>query len=354
MNDIKIGSLFSGIGGIENGLERTGGFETTWFVEREPFCQEVLRKHWPKSLIYSDITKIDWERMLKVDVLTGGFPCQDISNAGKRKGIGGERSGLWKEYLKAIGVLRPKVVFAENVAALLGRGLNVVLCDLAEIGYDAEWHCLPASSLGAPHRRDRVFIIAYPNNRHEPRRSLCSRREEFEMRSTSDSDSQRFSARDDNWQERQVYSTSIRQVAEGESERSGRKPGLNQNGDVDMANSNSFGHVHRELEEQSNQGEFKAQPGSDPGCATLANAQGSRWSQHLQSESRRLKEHREVKGSEQWQAESDVGRMVDGVSKGLDNYLWRERIKSLGNAVVPQCAEFFGSRIKEIISEELE
>jgi DNA (cytosine-5)-methyltransferase 1 len=96
-----------------------------------------------------------------VDVLCGGFPCQDISNAGKRTGIDGERSGLWSEYARVIGELRPRYVIVENVAALLGRGIERVLGDLAALGFDAEWHCIPASAVGAPHRRDRVWIIAY-------------------------------------------------------------------------------------------------------------------------------------------------------------------------------------------------
>lgn len=113
---MKIGSLFSGIGGIELGFERAGGFKTIWFIEKEPYAQAILRKHWPDTPVYGDITKIDFTKLPKPDILTGGFPCQDISNAGKRKGIEGERSGLWKEYLRAIGEIRPRFVFVENVS----------------------------------------------------------------------------------------------------------------------------------------------------------------------------------------------------------------------------------------------
>jgi DNA (cytosine-5)-methyltransferase 1 len=162
VNELRIGSLFSGIGGIELGFERAGGFRTIWFVENEPYCQVVLKKHWPRVKVYGDITKIDWRNVERPDILTGGFPCQDISNAGKRKGIvAGERSALWKEYLKAICALRPKVALIENVAALAVRGLDVVLADLAEAGYDAEWFTLSAADVGAPHLRERLFIIAY-------------------------------------------------------------------------------------------------------------------------------------------------------------------------------------------------
>lgn len=162
MNDekIRVGSLFSGIGGIELGLERAGGFKPLWFVEREPYAQAVLKKHWPNTPIYDDVTTVDFASLPKIDVLTGGFPCQDISNAGKRAGIEGSRSGLWTHCVKAVRDLRPRIALFENVAALTQRGLDSVLCDLAAIGYDAEFHCIPASAVGAPHRRDRIVIIA--------------------------------------------------------------------------------------------------------------------------------------------------------------------------------------------------
>lgn len=159
---MKVGSLFSGIGGIEIGFEKAG-FTTEWFIECELYAQAVLKKRFPKSKIYGDITKIDFTTLPKVQVLTGGFPCQDISIAGRKEGITGKKSSLWKYYLKAIREIRPEVAFIENVSALTKRGLDVVLSDLAKIGYDAEWYCLPASAVGAPHKRERIFILAYPN-----------------------------------------------------------------------------------------------------------------------------------------------------------------------------------------------
>ncbi len=154
--------MFSGIGGIELGFERQG-FKTKWFVENEPYAQCVLKKRFPNTVIYDDVTNVDFRTVPKVDILTGGFPCQDISNAGKRTGIEGSRSSLWTYFCQAIGIIRPKFAFIENVSALLRRGLEKVLCDLASIGYDAEWHCVSASAIGAPHQRDRIFIIAYSN-----------------------------------------------------------------------------------------------------------------------------------------------------------------------------------------------
>ncbi len=166
---LRVLDLFSGIGGFSLGLERTGGFKTVAFCEIEPFPQQVLRKHWPGVPIYDDVRTLSATRLaadgIGVDVICGGFPCQDISFAGKGAGIAGERSGLWRDYARLVGELRPRHVIVENVSALLARGIGDVLGDLAEIGYDAEWHCIPASAVGAPHRRDRVWIIAYANGR---------------------------------------------------------------------------------------------------------------------------------------------------------------------------------------------
>lgn len=164
---MKVGSLFSGVGGIELGFKREG-FKTSWFVEKDAYCQAVLKKHWPYTPIYGDITTIDFKQLEPVEILTGGFPCQDISIAGKRKGITAERSGLWKEYARAISEIRPRYAVVENVANLVNFGLNKVLCDLAQIGYDAEWTTLCASDFGALHKRERIFIIATD--------SECSRR----------------------------------------------------------------------------------------------------------------------------------------------------------------------------------
>jgi len=164
MTKLKLLSLFAGIGGFELGLERSGGFETVAQCEIDPYCLKVLAKHWPEVKRYEDIRNLTADRLaadgITVDAICGGFPCQDISTAGKGAGIEGERSGLWSEYARLIGELRPRVVFVENVSALLGRGLDRVLGDLSALGYDAVWDCIPASAVGAPHRRDRLWIVA--------------------------------------------------------------------------------------------------------------------------------------------------------------------------------------------------
>jgi DNA (cytosine-5)-methyltransferase 1 len=160
MTALTFGSLFAGIGGFDLGLERAGMI-CKWQVEIEPYAQAVLKKHWPKVARYADVRTFPPEGEWNVDVICGGFPCQDISVAGKGAGLAGERSGLWYEYARIIGELRPRHVIVENVAALLTRGMDTVLGTLSELGYDAEWHVVPASAVGAPHRRERVWIVAY-------------------------------------------------------------------------------------------------------------------------------------------------------------------------------------------------
>jgi DNA (cytosine-5)-methyltransferase 1 len=271
---LYVGSLFSGIGGIELGLERTGFFETKWFIENDIYCQAVLRKHWSQCEVYGDITYIDWSKMPKVDVLTGGFPCQDISQAGRGKGIiDGKRSSLWKHYAESIRILRPKYAIIENVPMLYSRGLNVVLADIAQAGYNAEWFTLQASYFGAPHKRERMFIIAYP----------CGKR-----------------------------------------------------------------FIHLRLKKQSGQGRESAQSENSPGFIT------DDWSQRIQ----RFKQ-KKIQRKQGFSWCEDVRRIEDlrgrqdipeplfcGGRDGIPN--WMDRIKSCGNSVVPECAEFIGERLKEI------
>lgn len=158
--------LFAGIGGFSLGLERAGGFETAAFCEIQPFCRSILKKHWPDVPCYDDVARLTGDTLradgIEIDFICGGFPCQDISTAADAPaGLAGARSGLWREYARLIGEIRPKFALVENVSALLGNGMSDVLGDLASLGYDAEWHRIPASAIGAPHPRDRVWIVAY-------------------------------------------------------------------------------------------------------------------------------------------------------------------------------------------------
>jgi DNA (cytosine-5)-methyltransferase 1 len=160
---LTFGSLFAGIGGFDLGFERAG-MTCKWQVEIDPYCQRVLAKHWPDVRRHDDIRTFppDESDAWRVDVICGGFPCQDISNLGSKVGIHGIQSGLWREYQRVLRTLRPRFAVIENVPALLGRGLSAVLGDLASIGFDAEWSTLSACSMGASHLRRRLFIVAYP------------------------------------------------------------------------------------------------------------------------------------------------------------------------------------------------
>ena len=162
---MKLLDTFAGIGGFSYAAEKlVGGFETTQFIEINPYCQKILNKHWSHVPIHDDITTFT-AKSGEFDIITGGFPCQDISVAGLQKGITKEtRSGLFYELIRVIRMVRPKYVVLENVAAILNRGLDIVLRELSEAGYDAEWAVISASSLGACHRRSRWWLVAYPNS----------------------------------------------------------------------------------------------------------------------------------------------------------------------------------------------
>ena len=157
---LTLGSLFSGIGGLELGMEWTGHFTTRWQVENDPYATRVLQKHWPEATRYGDITGIDWSAVEPVDLICGGFPCQPVSLAGHKLAQQDPR-WLWPHFARAVRVLRPRYVLVENTPGLLSRGMGDVLRDLASLGYDAEWQSISAASAGAPHIRERVFVVAY-------------------------------------------------------------------------------------------------------------------------------------------------------------------------------------------------
>jgi DNA (cytosine-5)-methyltransferase 1 len=184
---MKIGSLFSGYGGLDLAVSKVLNAEVVWHCEWEDAPSKVLEANFPGVPNYRDVSQVDWHSVEPVDILTGGFPCQDLSLAGKRAGLQeGTRSGLWSEFHKAIEILRPSLVVIKNVRGLLSakadsgleygpeimdqaergavlRALGAVLGDLADIGYDAKWRGIRASDAGAPHQRFRVFIVARPS-----------------------------------------------------------------------------------------------------------------------------------------------------------------------------------------------
>lgn len=191
----RIGSLFSGIGGLGLGLEwalSEAGLAPVvcWHVEQDPFCRSILAQHWPDAARHDDVRAVGAHNLAAVDLIEGGFPCQDVSVAGKGAGLAGARSGLWYEFARVVGELRPRFVVVENVSALLARGIGDVLGGLAALGYDAWWTTLRAADVGAPHRRERLFIVGWladadalgwsrragvqrPGRRHEPPHGCC-------------------------------------------------------------------------------------------------------------------------------------------------------------------------------------
>lgn len=278
--------LFSGIGGFSLGLERTGAFRTVAFCDIEPFARSVLARRWPGVPIFDDVRGVSHATLaskgILPDVICGGFPCQDISLIGNGAGLEGERSGLWSEIVRLSREIRPRYVIVENVSALLVRGLGRVLGDLAAIGYDAEWHCIPASYVGAPHRRDRIWIVAYPGAKAG--RHLGTVPEGGGGRAVSHDSGPRGGPRP------------AGQVADADGD------GLSRGGEF------------RDLVGAS--GEDRIFP-----CSLAACSKGAGYPLSL------------------WPPEPDVGRMVDGLPNQLD------RLKGLGNAVVPDIPEILGRAI---------
>ena len=358
-NELTVGSLFSGVGGIEIGFEKEG-FKTEWFIEKEPYAKAVLKKRFPGTIIYGDVTKINFRTVPKVDVLTGGFPCQDISVAGKQIGIKGSRSSLWKYYAKAIRILRPKFALIENVSALAIRGLNVVLSDLAKIGYDAEWYNLSASAVGAFHQRERIFIITYPNRNRKSNESFnegegqrfvdevsnanirqCNRtkKEICSGRNTIDLSSEDVSNSNDQGQERGGQDE-IRHEEFSNTSGFGCNDGGNNWKERHIQDAEEWG-----VEEDKSEGDRWKHRSSEI-CQDISNSKCLRPSEQgkprrpLYSEKNEDWKTSRFNDDSIWRVEPELGRVADGIPNRVD------RIKCLGNAVVPQCAEVFAKAIK--------
>lgn len=310
---VRVLDLFSGIGGFSLGMERAG-MRTVAFCEIDPYCQRVLARHWPNVPVYSDVRQLTAERLradgIAVDVVTAGFPCQDISVAGRNAGLDASRSGLWRHVTRLAGELRPRYVILENVPALLVRGLGTILADLAALGFDAEWHCIPAAALGAPHRRDRIWIVAYPNRRDKAARQRVQRSDEGGERMPEPwgaPPAPVADAESDGWSERQRERISWSGAAC--AERQGHPVGTCPDGHV-----------------------------AHPCQPRLPLAQPQGWHAGLlsQADIRRAAER-----CHWWDAEPDVDRVAHGVPARVD------RLRALGNAIVPQIAEMIGGTILE-------
>jgi DNA (cytosine-5)-methyltransferase 1 len=290
---LTFGSLFAGIGGLDLGLERAG-MRCAWQVEIDDYATRVLTKHWPDVPKFRDVRSVGADNLSAVDLICGGFPCQDISSSGKRAGITGARSGLWSEFARVIRELRPRYVLVENVSALLHRGIDRVLGDLAALGYDAEWHCISAAALGAPHRRDRVFIVAYADGQRQSQpQGVISQ----ERRWTRDRSEALANAQCDRWQQ----GTEVFRARQS----------VTPTGSQDVSDATSA----RSLS-CAPTGLYSSQKGTGT------------W-------------HEQPERYDWWATEPDVGRMAYGVPARVD------RLRGLGNAVVPQVAEFVGKLIME-------
>lgn len=268
---MNVGSLFAGIGGFDLGFERAG-MRVSWQVERDAYCRAVLARHFPEAERFEDVCEVGARELDPVDLVCGGFPCQDLSSAGRGAGIDGARSGLWAEFARIVRELRPRYVVVENVPALLtGKGkrwdrgpIGRVLGDLAEARYDAEWACLSAREFGAPHLRKRAWIVAYP-----------------------------------------AWDAEARAAAESGAERQRARAGGQRSRAEDFPDADEAGRPQQREPESSE--------------AQLAAPELGRW----------------------WSAEPAVGRVADGVPHRVD------RLAALGNALVPQIAEWIGRRILE-------
>lgn len=363
--------LFSGIGGFSLGLERAG-FETVAFCEIDEYARKVLAKHWPGVPIYGDVRNVTAETITDtkgdgcgqrrargivvngqngsseettisagpIDIITGGFPCQDISHAGKQAGIEGERSGLWGELARIIGEVRPRYAIVENVPALLsgdrGRWFGRVLGDLAEIGYDCEWHCIPASHIGASHRRDRVWIIAYSSSERLYRKENKQIMERERIN--------KFLS---------VKSRNTNDVADTENDGIRRREQFTQGGKGQGNVANPDGQRgDRSSVEQGQDGREIATGNSDVSDAEgylrgtprnerpeTSDGRGANANTDSKPKIRIAKSWRECN---QWTTEPNVGRVAHGVPSRVD------RLRCLGNAIVPQIAEIIGRAILEV------
>jgi DNA (cytosine-5)-methyltransferase 1 len=297
---LTVGSLFSGIGGLDLGLERAG-MKVIWQSEIDPYASKVLNKHWAEVPNYGDIKKINWEEVERPDVICGGYPCQPFSTAGKRRGEEDPRH-LWPWVREAISQLRPRYAILENVRGHLSMGGLSVIAELASIGYDAEWRIISAASVGANHRRDRIIIVAYPNDSRPHTEEINPAEGGLDAFSGLGGCGQNVA--DSNYTRLQRWSDTTSTKWQGSTGHTRESSSLVPNSDTrkDGWGNRSF--------QQSARTVFS---GADNGQRTEIYA-GWQW----------------------WETEPDVGRVADGVPARVD------RLKCLGNAVVPQVAEVVG------------
>jgi DNA (cytosine-5)-methyltransferase 1 len=328
MQKLKTLDLFAGIGGFSLGLERTGGFETAAFCEIDKKAQLVLRKHWPNVPIFEDVSELSKEKLdaegVNIDVITGGFPCQDISLAGKGAGLEGERSGLWFQFHRLIKEIQPRYALIENVSALRSRGLDTVLRGLSEIGYDAEWHCIPASAVGAPHRRDRVWIVAYPNGSGPYASALPGVHQGEAGAGARDGEPERLRGALASGAVADAQHSAGWAVDPGGCGVGRAHNGVCGRQEATGRIAERSSPVADSVRSRRSAG-IPAQGYGQEGVSKIADHLGDRLGRWT--------------GGDYWSVEPDVGRVAHGVPNRVD------RLKQLGNAVVPQIPQLLGHAI---------
>ena len=364
MNQTKLNhlDLFSGIGGFSLGLEATGYFDTVAFCDYDPYCQKVLRKHWPWVTIYDDVKELNSERLsanghTEVDIITGGYPCQPFSIAGRQKGEQDPRH-VWPEMFRLVKELRPTWVIGENVSGHIKLGLDTVLENLESEGYATRAFSISASSIGSNHQRERVWIIANTNelgwdnwiyNREERQVSNDKERNIEESESERDRRIDRIrqtseameDTRRTQWPWSFFGDQDEDETGEGyanQFERSGSTS------EFDVANTESVISDDRTKYEHTQESDEKGQVRSEVGGVSSNDADTNserlerRWSQR---ELRESQEEGQVSWTQWWQSEPNVGRVAHGVPKRVD------RLKSLGNSLVPMIPYCIGMSIKK-------
>jgi DNA (cytosine-5)-methyltransferase 1 len=297
--EITVGSLFSGIGGLDLGLERAG-MKVIWQSEIDKYCCKILKKHWPEVLNHGNIKEINWQEIQRPNIIAGGYPCQPFSTAGKRKGTQDPRH-LWPWVREAISQLRPDYAILENVPGHLTMGGIEVIGALTEIGYDAEWRVLSAAGLGANHLRKRIIIVAYPNSQRPHRTEIDTTDREQSAQPEFASCCQTLADTNSSWRCQQCQ----RQISQFDIGRCSQKMADTQN---------------KRCKTRGQQ--FRTQS-KYPVFADRSTHQS--WD-YLATN---------------WQIEPNVGRVADGISNRVD------RLRGLGNAVVPQVAEYIGRLVME-------
>tara|TARA_Y100000289_G_scaffold62552_1_gene71878 strand:+ start:1859 stop:2875 length:1017 start_codon:yes stop_codon:yes gene_type:complete len=337
MKKLRLLDTFAGIGGFSYAAEKlVGGFQTVQFIEIDPYCQQVLNKNFPNIPIHDDITTYRAEPH-SADVITGGFPCTDISQAGRREGITETtRSGLWFQLIRTIRMVRPKYFILENVSAILANGMDIVLRDIYEAGYDAEWCCIPSSFVGACHQRDRWWLLGFPSNSDSMQRLDVLRQQPKQRQKTQQGTSDR-------------------------NNRSGNVADSNNNGSFRSKESRSIKETDGRSEKREDifiesQGSGEStdsknfqQSSSNPDSNRLQRKVGSR----VYRPTWKTQNIRRINPNwRQYISEPTIRRGDDGLSTKLDASQRIQRLKQLGNTIVPQVAAIPLQRVIQLEREQ--